>query len=158
MAIATYCLDELIDVAHAEGPVRHAHGQAIYGHFHHEARRHLLEVHGEIVEPAIARELLEPARIALAACRPRSNLGRRPLGEECANGVEHGFGRRQREAARGTRLALELLEQRRGLGAERLLRGRRRLDVTNVIDDRAELGERRLRALAIVAEFAPSDA
>src|SRR5690606_9618334 len=56
-------LNQLIDVAHAERPVRHAHGQAVNGHLHHEARRHLLEVHGVVVEPAVAGELLEPARV-----------------------------------------------------------------------------------------------
>ena len=37
-------LDELIDVAHAERPVRHAHRQPVDGDLHHEAVGHRLEV------------------------------------------------------------------------------------------------------------------
>jgi hypothetical protein len=38
-------LDELIDVAHAKGPVRHAHRQPIDGDLHHEGVGNGLEVH-----------------------------------------------------------------------------------------------------------------
>ena len=42
--IAHVALDQLIDVAHAEGPVRHAHRQSVDGDLHHEAVGHRLEV------------------------------------------------------------------------------------------------------------------
>ena len=49
--VAHAVLHELIDVAHAERPVRHAHRQAVHGDFHHEAVRHLLEVHRMEIRP-----------------------------------------------------------------------------------------------------------
>ena len=50
MGMAHAVLDQLIDVAHPERPVRHAHRQAIDRHFHHEAGRHLFELHRKIVQ------------------------------------------------------------------------------------------------------------
>ena len=60
-------LDELIDVADAERPMRHAHRKPVDRDFHHEARRHLFEVHGVVVEPVAPRELLEPLRVPAEA-------------------------------------------------------------------------------------------
>ena len=57
--VAHAVLDQLVDVAHAEGPVRHAHRQAVDGHFHHEAVGHFLELHGVVVEALGAGQLLE---------------------------------------------------------------------------------------------------
>ena len=62
-------LHELVDVAHAERPMRHPHRQAVDRDLHHEARRHFLEVHGEVVEAARLRELLEPHRVAREGLR-----------------------------------------------------------------------------------------
>src|SRR5579862_899864 len=44
-------LDQLIDVAHAEGPVRHAHRQPVDGDLHHECVRNRLELHGVKIQP-----------------------------------------------------------------------------------------------------------
>jgi len=54
--VAHAVLHELIDVADAERPVRHAHGKTIHGDFHHEARGHFLELHGVVVETVALRE------------------------------------------------------------------------------------------------------
>ena len=65
--VAHAVLHELIDVADAERPVRHAHRQTIDGDFHHEARRHLLELHGVVVEAVLVGERLRAAGVSLAA-------------------------------------------------------------------------------------------
>ena len=44
-------LDHLVYPAHAKGPVRHPHREAIHGHLHHETGRHHLEIHRVIDEP-----------------------------------------------------------------------------------------------------------
>src|SRR5688572_1281526 len=80
------------------------------------------------------------------------DLDLRAAAEEPANRVPYGFRRRQRVPARGVRRCLELLEQQRRLGLQRLLRDRRRLDVADVVGDLAELVQRRLRSLAVVVE------
>ena len=61
-------LDQLVDVAHAERPVRHAHRQAVDRDLHHEAVGHGLEVDGIEGEAGIERELLD-ARHELAPFR-----------------------------------------------------------------------------------------
>ena len=62
-------LDQLVDVAHAERPVRHAHRQTIDGDLHHEARRHLLELHGVIVEAVVLARAPRATSRSAAATR-----------------------------------------------------------------------------------------
>ena len=56
-------LNILVDVAHAEGPVRHAHGQTIDGHLGHELRRHQLEIHWVVVQALGLRQRLQLAGV-----------------------------------------------------------------------------------------------
>ena len=55
--------DQLVDVAHAERPVRHSHRQAVDRDFHHESRRHQLEVNRVVIEPELACERLDARRV-----------------------------------------------------------------------------------------------
>src|SRR5882672_5550151 len=58
-------LDQLVDVADTERPVRHAHRQSVHRDFHHESVRDFLEVHRVVVEPGAHCQLLD-ARQELA--------------------------------------------------------------------------------------------
>ena len=58
-------LDQLVDVAHAERPVRHAHRQTVDRDLGHEAFRHDLELDAVIVESLLARELLDAGNVQL---------------------------------------------------------------------------------------------
>ena len=62
LRVAHALAHELVDVAHAEGPVRHAHRQAVDRDLGHEARRRHLEVDRVVVEPEALRERLDAAR------------------------------------------------------------------------------------------------
>jgi hypothetical protein len=53
--VAHSVLHELIDVADAERPMRHPHRQAVDRDLHHEARRHLFELHGVVIEAVTLR-------------------------------------------------------------------------------------------------------
>ena len=57
--IAHVPLQELIDVARAEGPVRHAHRQSVHRDFGHEAIGNGFEDHRRPVESELARQILE---------------------------------------------------------------------------------------------------
>jgi hypothetical protein len=52
-------LNELVDIAHTEGPVRHAHGQTVDCNLGHEARRYDLELDGIEVESEAVGKLLD---------------------------------------------------------------------------------------------------
>jgi hypothetical protein len=52
-------LNELVDVAHTERPVRHAHRQAVDRDLGHEALGNDLELDRVILESLAARELLD---------------------------------------------------------------------------------------------------
>ena len=56
-------LDELVDVAHAEGPVRHAHRQPVHGDLHHEAVGDRLEVDRVELQPRAGGELLDAPHV-----------------------------------------------------------------------------------------------
>ena len=57
--VAHMPLQQLIDIARAEGPVRHAHRQSVHGDLGHEAVGHRLEDDLGPVESELARETLE---------------------------------------------------------------------------------------------------
>ena len=63
---------ELVDVAHAEGPVRHADRQAVDGDFGHQALRRELEV--DRVEPLALREPLDALGVLLQFSHGRYSL------------------------------------------------------------------------------------
>jgi hypothetical protein len=65
LRVAHALAHQLVDVAHAERPVRHAHRQPVHGDLGHQARRRELEVHRVIVEAERARQRLD----ALAVVR-----------------------------------------------------------------------------------------
>src|SRR3569833_841388 len=80
--VAHVPLNELIDVANAERPVRHAHRQAVYGDLHHEGVRDSFEFNGVerktrtgrelfyslcIVSPVVSHELCPIERLGLRA-------------------------------------------------------------------------------------------
>jgi hypothetical protein len=58
-------LDQLIDVAHAERPMRHADRQAVDGDLGHEAFRHHLEFDRVVLEPLRARQLFDARDVGL---------------------------------------------------------------------------------------------
>ena len=76
--VAHVALDQLVDVAHAEGPVRHAHRQAVHGDLHHEAVGHRLEVDRMEVHARARREILDALHVAApVACRSADGFTRR---------------------------------------------------------------------------------
>ena len=77
---------QLVDVAHAEGPVRHAHRQAVDRDLDHEARRHELEVDRVVVEAEALRERFEPLRVLARASVTQPRACSR---EEGPDGVPH---------------------------------------------------------------------
>ncbi len=62
-------LDQLVDVAHAERPVRHAHRQTVDRDLGHEAFGHDLELDRVIVQPLRARQLLDAGKCDCASLR-----------------------------------------------------------------------------------------
>ncbi len=58
-------LNELIDVAHSERPVRHAHRQSVDGDLHHEGVGDRLEIHPVERQPGAGRQLLDALDVAL---------------------------------------------------------------------------------------------
>src|SRR5687767_11078926 len=58
-------LDQLIDVAHAERPVRHAHRQPVDRDLGHEAFGHDLELDAVVIQPLFSRELLDAGNMLL---------------------------------------------------------------------------------------------
>src|SRR5262245_52134219 len=58
-------LDQLVDVAHAERPVRHAHRQTVDRNLGHEAFGYDFELDAVVVEPFLARELLDAGNVRL---------------------------------------------------------------------------------------------
>ncbi len=63
--IAHVPLDELVDVADAERPVRHAHRQAVHGDLHHEAVRNGFEVDRVKIQARAGRKLFDAADVRL---------------------------------------------------------------------------------------------
>src|SRR6185437_4371705 len=61
--IAHVPLDELVDVARAEGPVRHAHRQPVDGDLRHEAVGNRLEDDRRPLQAELASQLLEPRNV-----------------------------------------------------------------------------------------------
>ena len=70
LRVAHALAHELMDVAHAEGPVRHAHGQPVDGDLGHQARRRHLEVDGVVVEPKALGEGLDLGGVFLQLSHP----------------------------------------------------------------------------------------
>ena len=58
-------LNELVDVAHAEGPVRHAHRQSVDGDLRHEAFGYDLELDSVVSQPLAACELFDAGDVCL---------------------------------------------------------------------------------------------
>ncbi|MNU99981.1 hypothetical protein D3C71_901330 [compost metagenome] len=65
MRVAHLLMHELVDVAHAERPVAHAHGQAIDGDLGHEAVRYQLELDGRKLQPHFLRQRFDARRVAV---------------------------------------------------------------------------------------------
>ncbi len=65
--IAHFLMHELVDVAHAERPVTHAHGQAIDGDLVHEIVRHQFELDGRKCQAQLARQCFDARRVAVQA-------------------------------------------------------------------------------------------
>ena len=58
-------LNELVDVPHAERPVRHTHGQTVDRDLGHEAFGHDFELDRVVLQPLRARELLDASDVRL---------------------------------------------------------------------------------------------
>ena len=148
---------ELVDVAHAEGPVRHADRQAVDGDFGHQALRRELEVDRVIVEPLALREPLDAlgvllqfshGRYSLRACSVKNSRIARQMSSWLPRWL----------TPTGAPRA-ELIE---GLGELRLARPERGhaagLHVARVVHELGELAERRRDSSRSSAAFSPSEA
>jgi hypothetical protein len=70
LRVAHALAHQLVDVAHAEGPVRHADGQAVDGDLGHQACRRHLEIHVVVVQSEPLGELFEALRVLLQLTHP----------------------------------------------------------------------------------------
>src|SRR5271169_726251 len=61
--VAHVPLHQLVNVARAERPVRHAHRQTVDRYFGHEAVGNRLEYDGRPLEPEVARQILDPRHL-----------------------------------------------------------------------------------------------
>ena len=66
--VAHAALNQVMDVAHAERPVRHAHRQAVHGGLHHEVLGNELEVDGVVLEALRLRQRLDLRRVFGKRC------------------------------------------------------------------------------------------
>jgi hypothetical protein len=82
LRVAHALAHQLVDVAHAEGPVRHAHRQAVHRDLGHEARRRELEIYRVVIQAEAlgerfdARGVLLQLAQARASCLKNSRIAR----------------------------------------------------------------------------------
>ncbi len=120
-------LHELVDVAHAEGPVRHPDRQAVHRNLHHEGVRHFLEVDRIESQPGLDRELLDARQelTPFAVAHGVVSLGLAGLLlEEVPYGFPDVFDAAHGKTAGGLAFVAERLEKATGLGGELALRSR----------------------------------
>ena len=86
--VAHVPLQELVDVARPEGPVRHAHRQPVDGDLGHEAVRNRLEYDGRPIEPQPSGEILDLRHVAPPIGRHGAPPIPSPAASACASALK----------------------------------------------------------------------